>query len=171
VLKSALISILFLPGLTALAMAQANVHVDASMPSSPRCAAERTTDCVQTERAVVRDYLESWKTMGLAFEQNRADLLNADFVGEAMNKLAGTIEEQSTIGMRTQYQDISHDIQFLFYSPEGLSIEFIDVVTLDLQIFDHGRLLATRHETARYLVMMSPSEVRWRVRIFQALQS
>lgn len=170
-LKSALISILFFPGLAASAFAQANVRVDASMPASPRCAADRTADCVQTEHAVVRDYLESWKTMGMAFEQNRADLLEADFVGGAMDKLAGTIKEQSALGIRTQYQDISHNIQFLLYSPEGLSIEFIDVVKFDLRVFDHGHLVATRHETARYLVMMSPSEVRWRVRTFQAVQS
>lgn len=163
-LKSALISLLLFPGL-AFAAAPPQVLVDPTVPTAPRPLEP------QTEQAAVRDYVQSWEAMDGAFAQNRADLLSADFVGGAMEKLSGTIKEQSAIGIRTQYQDISHNIQFLLYSPEGLSIEFIDEVKYDLQVFDHGHLVATRHEKERYLVMMSPSEVRWRVRVFQALQS
>lgn len=163
-LKSALISILLFPGLTLFAAPPVHVVVNTSIPSAPRPLEPQTKD------ATIRDYVQSWQTMRMAFEQNRADLLKADFTGNAISKLTNTIKEQSALGIRTNYHDISHDIQFLFYSPEGLSVQFVDVVKFDLQIFDHGHLVATRHETARYLVMMSPSEVRWRVRVFQALQ-
>jgi hypothetical protein len=164
VLKTALISILLFPGLALFAASPAQVSIDPDVPTAPR------TLEPQTEHAAVRDYLQSWQAMQSAFDRNRPDLLNADFVGGAMDKLTGTIKQQATLGLRTHYQDLSHKIQFLFYSPEGLSIEFIDEVKFDLQVYDNGHLVATQHESARYLVMMSPSEVRWRVRVFQALQ-
>lgn len=163
-LKTALISVLLFQGSTLFAASPAQVSIDPNVPTAPR------TLEPQTEHAAVRDYLQSWQAMQSAFAQNRPDLLSEYFVGEAMDKLTGTIKQQSALGMRTHYQDLSHKIQFLFYSPEGLSIEFIDEVKIELQVFDRGHLVATHHETARYLVMMSPSEVRWRVRVFQALQ-
>ncbi|HEV2134378.1 MAG TPA: hypothetical protein VGR47_08945 [Terracidiphilus sp.] len=163
-LKTVLISALLFPGLALVAASPAKVSVDPELSTAPRPLEP------QTEQAAVRDYIQSWQAMQSGFDQNRPDLLNADFVGGAMNKLAGTIKQQAVLGLRTHYQDLSHKIQFLFYSPEGLSIEFTDEVEFDLQVFDHGHLVATHHETARYLVMMSPSEVRWRVRVFQALQ-
>jgi hypothetical protein len=165
VIRSALISILLFPALAAIAAAPPQVQVDPAIPTVPRPLEP------QTKQAAVRDYVQSWQAMRQAFEQNRPDLLKNDFVGGAMGKLSGAIQQQSALGIRTQYRDISHNIQFLFYSPEGLSIEFMDVVKFDVQVFDHGRLVTTRHENARYLVMMTPSEVRWRVRIFQAVQS
>lgn len=161
-LRSTFVSLLLLPGLAALAAAQASVHVDASMPGSPRPLE------AQTERAAVRDYLQSWKAMGAAFEQNRADLLGQDFVGGAMQQLSDTIKEQAALGISTRYQDVSHDIRFLFYSPEGMSIELTDSVKFNVQVFDHGRLISTRSESTNYLVVMTPSEVRWSIRVFQA---
>ena len=125
----------------------------------------------QTQQAVVRDYLESWKSLQIAFEQNRADLLNADFVGSARDTLTNAIREQSALGMRTQYRDLSHNIQIVFYSPEGLSIELLDTVKYDLQVFDGSRLVGQHQQSVRYLVVMSPSQVRWRIRIFQAGQA
>ena len=52
-----------------------------------------------------------------------ADILDEDFVGTAKDKLANAIDEQAKAGVHTRYRDRSHHIQFLFYSPEGLSIE------------------------------------------------
>lgn len=164
-LRSVLIAFLLLPGLTSLAAAPPQVHVDTPLPTVPRPFEP------ETERAAIRDYLQSWQTMQSAFQQNRSDLLGADFAGGAMEELSSTIREQSALGMSTQYQDTSHNIKFLFYSPEGLSIEFIDTVKFTLQVFDHGRLIATRRQSARYLVVMSPAEIRWRVRVFQAVSA
>ena len=49
----------------------------------------------QTEAAVIRDYLQAWSSLTAAFEQNRADLLDPDFVGTAREKLADTIRRAS----------------------------------------------------------------------------
>jgi len=161
----AIASIILVPWLAIPAIGQPGVRVDASMPASPRPIEP------QTERATVRDYLQSWKAMDAAFNQNRPDMLAQDFIGGAAVQLSAAIKDQSSLGIRTRYQDISHDIRFLFYSPEGMSIEFTDVVKFNVQVFDHGRLISSRVENTRYLVVMTPSEVRWSVRIFQGTQT
>jgi hypothetical protein len=122
----------------------------------------------QTKAAVVRDYLQAWGSLSRAFEQNQADILDADFVGVAKEKLEGTIREQVKLGIQTRYRDGSHDLKLVFYSPEGLSIQLLDTVEYDVQIVDHEKVLTTQHVRARYVAVLTPTEVRWKVRIFQA---
>jgi len=123
----------------------------------------------QSKAAVIRDYLHAWQGVHAALEQNRPELLEADFVGTAKDRLTDTIQQQSKLGIRTQYQDRSHDLQILFYSPDGLSIELTDKVEYDVQLIDHEKLLTTQRERARYLVVLTPAEVRWKVRVFQSV--
>lgn len=122
----------------------------------------------QTKAAVIRDYLQAWSSFSRAFEQNRADVLDADFVGVAREKLEDTIREQARLGIQTHYRDGAHDVQLVFYSPEGLSIELVDTVEYDVQILDHEKSLTTQHVHARYVAVLTPTEVRWKVRVFQA---
>ncbi len=122
----------------------------------------------QTETAVIRDYLQAWSSMSAALEQNRADLLDPDFIGTAKEKLAGTIREQAKLGIHTRYRDTAHDIQLVFYSPEGLSIQVVDTVEYDVQILDGVATVTTQHVRARYVAVLTPTEVRWKVRVFQA---
>jgi len=158
-----LIAMLTLGAGAALATAQASVKVQPYHLEGPRPLAD------QTAKTVVQDYVESWQTLRQALEQNRVDALNRDFVGAAKDKLTETIQQQAKGGLRTSYQDRSHDIQILFYSPEGLSIELTDTVEYDQQVFDHNKVMATQHVSARYLVVLTPSETRWRVRVLQAV--
>jgi hypothetical protein len=122
----------------------------------------------QTETAVIRDYLQAWHSLSGALDQNRADLLNRDFVGTAKEKLADTIREQAKLGIQTRYRDGKHDIQLVFYSPEGLSIQLVDTVEYDMQLLDHKKLQTTQHVRARYVAVLTPTEVQWKVRVFQA---
>jgi len=122
----------------------------------------------QTETAVIRDYLQAWRSMSAALEQNRADLLDPDFIGTAKEKLADTIREQAKLGIHTRYQDSAHDLQLVFYSPEGLSIQLVDAVEYDVQILDRKAVVTTQHVRARYVAVLTPTEVRWKVRVFQA---
>jgi len=122
----------------------------------------------QTESSVIRDYLQSWKGMQQALDQNQATKLDPDFIGAARDKLAETIATQSRNGIHTRYQDRSHDLQIVFYSPEGLSIQMTDVVEYEQQVLDNDKVLATKVIRQRYLIVLTPSEVRWQVRIFQA---
>jgi len=143
--------------------AQATVRTEAADLQGSRTLQE------QTERAAIRDYLQSWQAMSAAFEQNRADLLDPDFVGSAKDTLAATIQQQTALGISTRYQDRTHDLQLVFSSPEGLSIELTDNVEYDLQFFDHGRVKTAQHVSARYVIVLTPAEVRWRVRVFQGI--
>ncbi len=144
------------------AAAQATVRVEPTHLDGPRALAE------QTEQGAIRDYLESWKTMRAALNQNQPALLNADFVGTAKDKLTQTIHEQAAAGIHTRYTDKAHDLQIVFYSPEGLSIQLQDTVDYEVQVFDHDKSLSIRQVHARYIVVLTPAEVRWRVRVLQA---
>jgi hypothetical protein len=160
-LKFPLILCLVFSAISAAGVAQTSVRVEPANLQGPRPLQE------QTGTAAIRDYLQSWKSLRISLEQNRADLLDPDFVGTARDKLTRTIQEQAELGIRTSYQDRSHDLQIVFYSPEGLSMELIDKVEYDVQVFDHEKLQTTQRVNARYLVILTPAEVRWRVRIFQ----
>ena len=142
--------------------AQPAVRVEPAHLQGPRQLA------AQTQEGVVRDYLRSWKLLGAALEQNQVGLLDRDFVGNAKDKLAQTIHEQTAAGLHTRYVDRSHDLQVVFYSPDGMSIELTDTVDYDMQVFDHEKQIASRPVHCRYIVVMTPAEVRWRVRVFQA---
>jgi hypothetical protein len=145
-----------------IASAQATVRVEPANLQGPRSLPE------QTGTAVIRDYLQSWQSLNAAFEQNRADLLDPSFVGTAKDKIAETIRQQAALGIRTRYQDRAHDIQIVFYSPVGLSLELTDKVEYDVQVLDHDRVKTSQRVSARYVIVLTPAEVRWRVRVFQA---
>jgi hypothetical protein len=150
------------PASAGVAAAQATVKIEPASVNGPRTLEE------QTAQAAIRDYLESWRSMSAALNENRAGLLDADFVGDARDKLAQAIRDQSAMAVRTDYQDRAHDVQIIFFSPEGLSIELSDTVDYDVQLMDHDKAMGTRHIHARYIVVLTPSELRWRVRIMQA---
>jgi len=121
----------------------------------------------QTQTSVVRDYLLAWQTLNRATEQNQTDLLDAYFVGQAKEKLADTIRDQQQLGITTTYQDRSHNIKVVFYSPEGLSIQLLDDVEYDVGIRDRERSMESQHVHARYVAVMTPTESKWKVRVFQ----
>lgn len=142
--------------------AQPEVRVEAPDIQSARPLLKHTAD------AAVRNYLQSWQSLQSALYQNRAELLDAGFVGNAKEKLAKTIQQQTAVGIHTRYTDRSHDLQIVAYSPEGLSIELTDDAEYDVEVFDHDTPKATQRVHARYLAVLTPSESRWRVRVFQA---
>jgi len=142
---------------------EADVHVQPPHLDTPRPLNYTTRE------AALRDYLESWKAMTEALAQNRPGLLDADFAGTARDQLAATIQEQAALGIRTRYQPLSHNIQIVFYSPEGLSIQLVDDIEYDVQILHQNNVLTARQVHARYIAVLTPTEVRWRVRLFQAV--
>lgn len=153
--------VLALVSVPVLAADQPSVHVKPVNLQGPRQLQS------QTASAVVRDYLQSWQSLHDALNQNQSTLLDPFFVGTARDKLAATIQQQRTLGFRTSYNDLSHDIQIVFYSPEGLSIQLIDNVEYDEEVFDHDKLLTKQRVHGRYIAILTPAEARWRVRLFQ----
>jgi hypothetical protein len=154
----------FLAAAGAFAADQGSVQVEPATLQGPRPLAK------QTEAAVIRDYLDAWQTLGAALNQNQVDLLNQDFAGLAQERFAATIADQARLGLRSHYQERSHDIKIISYSPEGLSIQLIDDISYDVQLLDHDKVLASQPVRARYVAVLTPTEVRWKVRVLQAEQ-
>ncbi len=121
-----------------------------------------------TATSVVRDYLQSWKAFRAALDRNAPRLLDQAFVGTARTKLSDTIAEQNKLGIHTHYVDRAHRLQIVFYSPDGLSIQLVDHVTYDEQVMQGNTVLAMQPIHARCLVVLTPSQTSWQVRIFQA---
>ena len=142
---------------------QPTVHIEPGRVDGPRPLA------AQTRAAVIKDYLQAWQIMRDAFSANQAAVLDSAFVGSAREELADAIAQQNTLGIRTHYQDRAHDLRIVFYSPEGLSVELTDTVDYDLEVIGaDGKSIATTHQTAHYIAVLTPSEIRWRVRVFQS---
>ncbi len=159
--KSFLMLCTVLIATSASGAAQATVRVETANLQGPRPLQK------QTATAAIRDYLQSWQVLRAALEQNRAGLLDPTFVGSAKDKLTATIKQQSALGISTRYQDRAHDLQIVFYSPEGMSIELIDKVDYDVEVLAHEKVKTTQHVSARYVIVLTPAEIRWRVRVFQ----
>ena len=146
----------------AAAAGQETVRVEPMDLEGPRPLA------AQTASAVVRDYLEAWQSLNAALDRNQTDLLSQDFTGIALDKFSATVAEQARLGIRTRYLPRAHDIQIVFYSPEGLSVQLIDNLEYAVQLIDHEKVVATEPVHTRYVAVLTPAEVRWKVRVLQA---
>jgi hypothetical protein len=122
----------------------------------------------QTQSSVVRDYLQAWQTLDAAMNQNQPELLDAYFVGIARDKLSDTIREQKNLKIETAYHVRSHDVQVVFYSPEGLSIQLVDNIEYDQEIRDRGKTVGSQHVRTRYIAVLTPTESKWKVRVLQS---
>src|ERR1700722_1632061 len=72
--------------------AQATVHVEPENLKGPRVLED------QTRTTVIRDYLQAWQGLHAALEQNRPDLLGADFVGTSKHKLLDPLRHHPAQG-------------------------------------------------------------------------
>jgi hypothetical protein len=138
------------------------VHVEVAQSFGPRTLED------QTKSAVVRDYLKCWQSMSQGFQENDPAALDSAFTGIAKEKLTNVITQQQKLGITTNYRDHSHNLKFIFYSPEGLSIQLVDDAEYDVEFSDHGKIQSTQRVKARYVAVLSPTEVSWKVRILQA---
>ena len=120
-----------------------------------------------TEKAVARDYAAAWLAMADALDQNRPDLLNANFIGTADDKLTETIQQQKKAGLHRRYVDRGHKMQAMFYSSEGSAMELHDTAQLQVQLLDGDRVVASQDLTAHYVVLMTAAENSWKVRVLQ----
>jgi len=123
----------------------------------------------QTQRSIVRDYGRAWNTLQAALDGNDDELLQQYFVGVAKDKLAQAVAEQRKSGLRLHYQPRGHALQVLFYSPEGSAIEARDTAELEIQVLDGGKVVHRERLTQPYLVLFTPAEDRWKVRLLEPL--
>jgi hypothetical protein len=121
-----------------------------------------------TEKALERDYARAWNSLETALAQNRADALDADFVGVALDELRDRVNQQQQSGLHTRYIDHGHRLQAVFYSPEGSAVQLTDTAQLEVQYLDGEKLLHSEQRTENYTVVMTAGENRWKVRVLQA---
>lgn len=123
-----------------------------------------------TRKAVARDYAKAWSTLAKAMETNNADLIDGDFVGVAADKLTNGIEQQAKAGLRRRYVDRGHKVDVLFYSPDGTSMQLRDTAQVEIQLLDGDKVLHSDNVTRQYISLMTPTEVRWKVRVLQEVE-
>jgi hypothetical protein len=124
----------------------------------------------QTQKAVARDYAAAWQAMADAIDQNRPDLLAANFIGTASDKLAETIQQQSKTSLHRRYVDKGHKAQTVFYSTEGSAMELHDTVQLQIELLDGDKVVNSEDVTVRYVALMTAAENSWKVRVLQEVR-
>jgi hypothetical protein len=122
-----------------------------------------------TKMAVERDYAAAWKSLTEALDRNQADLLNANFVGAAKDRLTATIDAQRKANLHQHYVDQGHSVDLVFYSPDGSAIELHDTARLGLQLLDGNRVVHSENATIHYVVLLTAAENSWNVRLLQAV--
>jgi hypothetical protein len=124
-----------------------------------------------TERAVARDYAAAWQAMTKAVAENRSDILGANFIGNANEKLAAAIEDQKKNGLHQQIVERGHTIEAVFYSPEGSAMELHDNAQVQLHLMDGSKVVHSEGATIHYVVLLTAAENSWKVRVLEAVPS
>jgi hypothetical protein len=106
--------------------------------------------------------------MNTALSGNRADVLDADFVGVALDTLREQVAQQQQSGLRTRYVDHGHKLQAVFYSIEGSAVQLRDTAQFEVQFLDGDKVLYSEQRTENYTVVMTPGANRWVVRVLQS---
>jgi len=122
-----------------------------------------------TQAAIKREYATAWKTLATALQDNRKDQLPSSFVGAAREQIERQIDEQQRNNLRVRYIDRGHKLEAVFYSPEGSAMQLHDTASLEKQYLDGSSVVHSEQVTQKYLVLMTVSEDRWKVRVLQEL--
>jgi hypothetical protein len=122
-----------------------------------------------TQKSLARDYATAWQTMTEALDQNRADLLSANFIGTADDKLTATIQEQTKVGLHQHITDQGHTVDAVFYSPEGSAIELHDTAHLQIDVMDGSKVVHTENATVHYVALLTAAENSWKVRVLETV--
>jgi hypothetical protein len=139
-----------------------NLNVDNATP-------RRVEDT--TQKAVARDYAAAWQAMSEALDQNRAALLGAAFTGTASDRLTATVNEQRQEGLHQRFTDKGHNVEVVFYSPEGSAIELHDTAQLQIELMDGSKVVHSEDATVHYVVLLTAAENSWKVRALEAVPS
>lgn len=122
-----------------------------------------------TKDSITRDYGRAWQSLEQALEKNRPDLLTSDFVGYAQDHCLQTIKAQKAAGLSRRIVDQGHHVQVLFYSPDGSAMQLRDTAQLEIQYRDGSKVVHSEKLSAQYLVLMTPAENSWKVRVLQEI--
>jgi hypothetical protein len=122
-----------------------------------------------TERGILRDYRSAWTSMTQALAFNTSDPLEGPFTGPAKQWLQGTVTNQQKTGLSQRYLDQKHNLEAVFYAPEGDVIELHDTAEYQRQVLDGNNTIDDERVVAHYIVLMTPGADRWVIRQLQAV--
>jgi hypothetical protein len=122
-----------------------------------------------TQKAIVRDYSAAWSALTDALVNNDADALDSAFTGIARDQFAARVRDQLKTGLHTQVIDRAHNLEAVFYSPDGSAMELHDTAQVEIQVVDGGTVIHSEQATLHYVVLMTVAEDRWKVRVLQAV--
>ncbi len=122
-----------------------------------------------TERGILRDYRFAWTSMAQALQFNTFDPLEGPFAGDAKQWLRQTIVSQQQSGLSRRYADQNHQLEAVFYAPEGDVVELHDTAHYHLQIVDGDKTIHDENVIVHYVVLMTPGADRWVIRQLQAV--
>lgn len=123
-----------------------------------------------TERSVLRDYKFGWANLAEAFASNSTGAVNGLFAGTANTWLNDAVNSQIGAGLTSRYLNQHHELDAVFYAPEGDLIELHDTAEYDYQILDGSKTIHAEHAVVHYVVLMTPGADRWVIRQLQSVQ-
>lgn len=118
----------------------------------------------QTEGRILADYRMAWENIAQGVNTNDRGPFDAGFVGAAKKWLDARVADQRRSGVTTHYSSQMHQLQAVFYAPEGDLIELHDTAELDTQVRAGGKVIHEDHGVHRYVVLMTPGADRWVIR-------
>ena len=122
-----------------------------------------------TARGILRDYRFAWTSMARALESNTLNPFEGPFSGDARQWLRQTVIGQQQSGLSRRYLDQTHQLEVVFYAPEGDVMELHDTAQYQLQIRDGDKTIHDEHVVVHYVVLMTPAADRWVIRQLQAV--
>jgi hypothetical protein len=139
-----------------------NVKLDTSM-AKPRAIEDLTRN------ALARDYGNAWLSLTDASESGSSSALDAYFVGSARKDLGSAVESQKKQGLQSRFISQDHNLQAVFYAPEGDVVELHDTAHCEIQILDGKKVIDDREVVLHFVVLMTPAADRWVIRELQAV--
>ena len=131
-------------------------------------ASPRTVESL-TQNSILRDYKFAWVSLSHALESNSAVVLNGPFEGTASEWAHDQVESQRRNGISSRYLNQKHNLEAVFYAPEGDVMELHDTAEYDLEILDGDKTIHNEHAVVHYVVLMTPAADHWVVRQLQAV--
>jgi len=117
-----------------------------------------------TAKAIVRDYATAWKAIESGLANDDPNALDAGLVGFARDRFADAITGQKKTGVKVRYTDKGHQVEAVFYSPDGSSMQLRDTAKLTREVLDGDKVLSRDEFTAHYIAIMAVTEDRWKLR-------
>ena len=117
-----------------------------------------------TQKAIIRDYSTAWRSIESGLANDDVNALDEGLVGFARDQFAAAIDQQKKTGLKVRYTDGGHQLEAVFYSPDGSAMQLRDTAKLSREILDGNKVIHRDDITAHYVAIMSVAEDRWKLR-------